>query len=546
MPTRSAKRPVVLIIRDGWGRNPHPEHASFNAIDKASTPVADRLLRDYPSAPIATSGEDVGLPAGTMGNSEVGHQNLGAGRIVDQESVRITKAIRTGAIFENEALTSAVDATDDRGGAVHLLCIASDAGVHGLLDHLYALAELCRRRNAAKVYIHLFTDGRDTGPFTGRGYVQQVIDRCAEIGAGEVATLVGRYWAMDRDNRWERVRRAYDALTGRGDAPPHFPDAVAAIQDHYDRPENPALKGDEFVTPRTVATRGSDDGAGSRIRSGDCVLFVNYRGDRPRELVRAFRMPTFYGEVAPSPDTGEPGFDRGERLDLDFVTLTAYQEALNELVDVAFPKPPKMEDIGGAYLARLGFRQFRSAETEKFPHVTFFFNDYREEPFDGESRGMAQSPRVATYDRRPAMSARAVADHVLGRLRAPDCEDFILVYFANTDLVGHTGVLAAAVDAAEAVDTLVGEIVDATLERGGALVVTADHGNAEQMWDPTTEAPHTAHTLYDVDCIVVGADGATELRPGGRLADVFPTVLELMGLERPEAMTGRSLLETGP
>ena len=543
------KRPVVLVVRDGWGRNPHPEHHDFNAIELARTPVADRLLRDYPFTLIETSGEDVGLPEGTMGNSEVGHQNLGAGRIVDQESVRITKAVRGGDFFDNPALVAAVAGAEKRGGAVHLLGIASDAGVHGLLEHLYACLELCRRHGRQRVFIHLLTDGRDTGPFTGKGYVRQVTETCRRLGVGSVATLVGRYWAMDRDNRWQRVERAYDALTGRGQAPPHFADAEAAVEDYYERPETEGRKGDEFITPRTVG----DEAASTRISGGDSVIFVNYRGDRPRELVRAFRMPVFYGEVPPSPDTGEPGFERGPRLELDFVTMTAYQEELNELVTVAFPKPPKMRDIAGAYFERLGLRQFRCAETEKFAHVTFFFNDYREEPFDGESRAMAQSPRVATYDEQPEMSAREVADLVLARLGAEECEDFILVNVANTDMVGHTGVLEAAIRAAEAVDALVGELVDATLERGGALIVTADHGNAEQMWDPPNNAPHTAHTTYEVDCIVVDrqrrgdATGAADrpspaLRSDGRLADVMPTILELMGLEQPAAMAGRSLI----
>lgn len=544
--------PAVLVIRDGWGRNPHAEHADFDAIRRARTPVADALLRNYPWTPIRTSGEDVGLPAGTMGNSEVGHQNLGAGRIVNQESVRITKAIRDGTFYDNETLVRAVDRAALGGGAVHLLGIASDAGVHGLLSHLYACLELCRRREMGRVYLHLFTDGRDTGPFTGLGYVRQVEARCAELGVGRVATLVGRYWAMDRDNRWERVRAAYDCLVGRSrdeERAPSFPSAEAAMRDYYDHPAGESQEGDEFVTPRTVG-----EARETRIRDGDTVVFTNYRGDRPREITRAFVLDDFHGHVAPSPDTGERGFDRGEKLDLEYVTMTSYEEDLEPWVEVAFPKPPKMEQIAGACLAEQGLRQFRCAETEKFPHVTFFFNDYREEPFPGESREMAQSPRVATYDLQPEMSAHEVRDLVLRRLEAEDCEDFLLVNFANADMVGHTGKLDAAIRAVEVVDACVGEIVEATLAHGGKLIVTADHGNAEQMWDPETEAPHTAHTTYDVDCIVVDPqrrDDATgdpdapspALRRDGRLSDVFPTILELMGLPRPEAMTGRSLLE---
>ena len=548
--TRDRIRPAVLIVRDGWGRNPHPEHDEFNAIHLASTPRCDALLATYPWTLIKTSGEDVGLPEGTMGNSEVGHQNLGAGRIVDQESVRITKAIREGEFFTNQVLVGAIDGARDRGRAVHCLCIASDAGVHGLLDHLYACLELCRRQETSEVYVHLFTDGRDTGPFTGLEYVRRVEAQCAEIGVGRVATLCGRYWAMDRDNRWERVRRAYDCLTGRGEDAHTFASVTEAIQAYYDLPTNASQQGDEFVTPRTIGKSWRE----SRITDGDTVIFVNYRGDRPRELTQAFVYDDFHGHVAPSPDSGERGFDRGPKLHLTYVTMTAYQEELTRYVEVAYPKPPKMLDIGGEYLASRGLTQFRCAETEKFPHVTFFFNDYRDEPFPGESRVMPQSPRVATYDLAPEMSARNVCDAVLERVRAEDGDDFILVNFANTDMVGHTGKLDAAIQAAGTVDGLVGEIVDAVLERGGALIVTADHGNAEQMWDPVTEAPHTAHTTYDVELIVVAAEHVADatgnadrpsatLRSDGRLADVFPTVLEILGLEKPATMTGRSLFE---
>jgi 2,3-bisphosphoglycerate-independent phosphoglycerate mutase len=547
--TGNSSRPVVLIVRDGWGRNPNPEHAGFNAIHLASTPRCDKLLRHYPWTLIKTSGEDVGLPEGTMGNSEVGHQNLGAGRIVDQESVRITKAIRQEEFFSNTVLVSGVETARSGAGSVHLFCIASDAGVHGLLDHLYASLRLCHQRHADRVWIHLFTDGRDTGPFTGLGYVRQVEEACSEIGVGQIASLCGRYWAMDRDNRWERVHRAYDCLTGRGEELPNFDSVTTAIQDYYDSPTNSSQQGDEFVTPRTIG-----DSRESRIKDGDTVIFVNYRGDRPRELSQAFVYDEFHGHVPPSPDTGERGFDRGPKLDLTFITMTAYQQELSAFVDVAYPKPPKMENIGGDYLSSLGLTQFRCAETEKFPHVTFFFNDYRDDPFPGESRWMAQSPKVATYDLAPEMSARQICDAVLERVRADQPDDLILVNFANTDMVGHTGKLEAAVQAAETVDGCVGEIVEAVLERGGALVVTADHGNSEQMWDPETRAPHTAHTTFDVELIVVadelraGASGSPEvpssaLRANGRLADVMPTLLELLGLETPEAMTGRSLLD---
>ncbi len=532
-------KPVVLIVRDGWGHNPNPEHDAFNAIKLADTPCNDALLATYPSTRIHTSSRDVGLPDGTMGNSEVGHQNIGAGRVVYQESVRISLAIEDGSFYKNEVLNAAIDHAKDNQGTVHLLGIASDAGVHGLMSHLYACLEACAQRDQNHVALHLFTDGRDTGPFTGIQFIRRIEQECNELGVGWIASICGRYYAMDRDNRWERVKQAYDLITGRAENLPEFETAEEAIQDYYDNPTNDSQNGDEFITPRIV---GDPD----PVKDGDAVIFYNYRGDRPRELTRAFVMPEFYGHVAPSPDSGEKGFDRGDKRDIVFLTMTAYQEELNALVSVAFPKADKMTNIGGDYLAQLGKTQFRCAETEKFPHVTFFFNDYREEPFPGESRQMAQSPKVATYDLMPQMSANEVCDIVLGRINADDGEDMVIVNFANGDMVGHTGKLDAAIQAVQTVDACVQKIVDATLAKGGKLIVTADHGNAEQMFDPATNAPHTAHTLYDVDCIIVDPDLSpdTQLRGGGRLADIFPTALALMGLEKPAEMTGVSLLES--
>jgi 2,3-bisphosphoglycerate-independent phosphoglycerate mutase len=531
--------PLVLIIRDGWGHNPHREHDAFNAVTLARTPVADRLAAEWPTTLIATSGEDVGLTADTMGNSEVGHQNIGAGRVVDQEAVRISKVCREDRLGEIGAIAEAVRASRDAGRALHLMGIGSDAGVHGQLEHLYALLRYAKAQGQGRVYVHLFSDGRDTGPFSGRGFAEQVEAECRRIGVGRVATVIGRYWAMDRDNRWERVRRAYDALVGRGEALASFPSAGAACQDYYDHPAA-GLVGDEFIAPRAVG-----DAAESRISQGDAVVFYNYRGDRPREICAAFLMPQFEGspELKPSPDTGKAGFDRGPKLDLRFVLMTPYSEKLAALAPVAFPKPPRMVNIAGEYLSSLGLTQFRCAETEKYPHVTFFFNDYRDEPFPGERREIIQSPKVATYDLQPEMSARGVADAVLARLRAPDCEHVIVVNFANGDMVGHTGSLPAAISACETVDRLTGEVIEATLARGGSLIVTADHGNAEQMFDPASGTPHTAHTLYDVFCHVVGARfRGRALRSGGRLGDVMPTALAMMGLAQPAEMTGRSLL----
>ncbi|MEM9064215.1 MAG: 2,3-bisphosphoglycerate-independent phosphoglycerate mutase [Planctomycetota bacterium] len=530
--------PFVLIIRDGWGSNPNPEHREFNAIELADTPIADRLMANYPNALIRTSGEDVGLPEGTMGNSEVGHQNIGAGRIVDQEAVRITKVCRAG-LEDNAALVEAVKAAKAAGSAVHLMGINSDAGVHGLIEHLEALLRLCKLLGQDRVYIHLFTDGRDTGPKTGKGYAEHVERSCTEIGVGRVASVVGRYWAMDRDNRWERVRRAYDCLTGRDETLPNFASAPEAIGDYYDNPAK-GLVGDEFIDPRTVGDAGE-----SRIESGDSVVFYNYRGDRPRELCSAFLLPEFHGsgELKPSPDSGEHGFDRGDRLELNFVIMSPYSERLADLASVAFPRPAKMERIGGAWLSELGMTQFRCAETEKYPHVTFFFNDYRDDEFEGEHREIIQSPKVATYDLAPEMSASGVRDAVLRRLDAEECEDVLVVNFANGDMVGHTGSLEAAIRACEVVDDCVGRVVERTLAKGGACIVTADHGNAEQMWSPENDSPHTAHTTYDVPAIVVGeAFKNRTLREGGCLGDLIPTMLEMIGVEQPSDMTGKSLL----
>jgi 2,3-bisphosphoglycerate-independent phosphoglycerate mutase len=559
--------PLVLIIRDGWGENPNPEHDMFNAVKLAERPVDEALRRDWPWTLIKTSGEDVGLPGGTMGNSEVGHQNIGAGRIVPQESLVMTQACRAG-LEENAAIAHAITRARDAGAAVHLMGIASDAGVHGLLEHLYAILRAAGTLNAARVFVHLFTDGRDTGPFTGRGYARQVEAACGEIGVGRIASVMGRYYAMDRDFRWERVKRAYDCLTGRGEFAATgagagamgltAPDAASAIQRYYDHPSGDTLRGDEFVLPTAIGA-GAAAIAESRIKDGDSVIFYNYRGDRPRELSAAFVYPDHaWAKVKPSPDTGQVGFERGPKLGLEYVTMTNYWQALAPYVKVAFPKPPRMPQIAGEYLSQLGLRQFRCAETEKYPHVTFFFNDYRDEPFPGERRENPQSPRVATYDLRPEMSAAEVRDAVLRRLVAPDCEDFIVVNFANGDMVGHTGNLQAAIKAVEVVDRCVGAIMDATLNRGGSLIITADHGNCEQMWDPQSNSPHTAHTVYDVPLYVVGApfrgrtlrgdtDASGWFRPEtrqqrGRLADILPTALDMMGLARPEPMTGRSLL----
>jgi 2,3-bisphosphoglycerate-independent phosphoglycerate mutase len=546
--------PFVLIIRDGWGTNPNPEQAPFDAVALAETPVADRLMATYPWTLIKTSGQDVGLTDSTMGNSEVGHQNIGAGRIVDQDAVRISKACQSDSLDLIPSLVDPITKARDAGKAVHLMGINSDAGVHGQLDHLYALLRLCKSLNQTRVFIHLFTDGRDTGPFRGKEFAEQVQNRAEQIGIGRIASVVGRYWAMDRDNRWERVKKAYDLLIGNDDAS-NFASAPEAIADFYDSPNDPALVGDEFVEPCTIG-----DAPESRIADGDAVIFYNYRGDRPREICSAFLLPDFNGseELKPSPDSGNKGFDRGPKLDLEFVLMTPYSERLAGLAHVAFLKPPKMPMIAGEYFSQLGLTQFRCAETEKYPHVTFFFNDYRDEPFEGERREIIQSPKVATYDQQPEMSAAGVRDAVLARLDANDCEDVIVVNFANADMVGHTGKLDAAIKACETVDAFTGEIAEKTLARGGSLIVTADHGNAEQMRLSAEDSPQTAHTIFDVPLIVVDeAFVGRKLRGDqdasnwtseqarssrGRLADIFPTALEMMKLPKPSEMTGDSLL----
>jgi 2,3-bisphosphoglycerate-independent phosphoglycerate mutase len=531
-----SKRPLVLIVRDGWGKNPYPQWNHANAVYLAKHPVADRLMANYPNVLIHTNGFDVGLPEGTMGNSEVGHQNIGAGRIVDQESVRITKAIRNGEFYDNIELNHAVTNALENKTDLHLFGIVSDAGVHGLLEHLYGCLELCRRRGLSRVYLHAFTDGRDTSPNSGLGYVRQIEAKMREIGVGRIATVSGRYWAMDRDNRWQRVEKAWRAIVNGQGA--KFRSAEQAIQHYYDHPTEPNMAGDEFVTPSVICNDGSTPRA--TVKSGDSVIFYNYRGDRPRELTKAFVYDTF-----PFADPGGSimlGFDRGPKMKLVYVTMTEYEKGLP--VCVAYPKPPKMANIWGELAANLGLKQFRCAETEKFPHVTFFFNDYREAPFPGEDRQMIPSPKdVSTYDQKPEMSAYGVADEVVRRINSGQY-DLIVVNFANGDMVGHTGVLAAAVKAVEVVDECVGKVLDAVQRQGGIAIVTADHGNCEQMIDPQTGGPHTAHTTYDVECILVDDRlKGKKLREGGRLADLAPTALQMVGMDKPPQMTGKSLLE---
>jgi len=531
------KRPFLLVIRDGWGYNPNAALDYANATKVAETPVDDRLRARYANTLVHTYGQYVGLPEGTMGNSEVGHQNIGAGRIVDQESVRITKAIRDGSFFDNAAILSAVKHCLANHTKLHVMGLASNIGVHSLLPHLYATVELAARSGLKDLYVHAFTDGRDSPPTSGKGYLTDIQTKLAEIGAGRLASVCGRFYAMDRDNRWDRVEIAYRMLTaGEGR---RAPDGPTAAQQYYDQPSGDGMFGDEFIFPTLI----TDDGSTPRalVADGDAVVFFNFRGDRPRELIKAFQYDAFpYSLTDKDGGRREFGFARPQKLDLFFVAMTEYEKNLP--VHVAFPKLPRMTNILAEYLSNMGLRQFRCAETEKYAHVTFFFNDYREEPFPGEDRKLIASPKVQTYDQQPEMSAYLVTDVVEPCIRS-DQYDFILVNYANPDMVGHTGVLAAAVKAGKVVDECVGRLISALLDVGGVGIVTADHGNFELMVDPDTGKPHTAHTVGDVPLIVVDQRfSAAELRRDGMLADVVPTALAMMGLPKPDEMTGRSLI----
>lgn len=528
-------RPCVLIVRDGWGENPHAEWDHANAVKLAQPPVDAALRRECPFALVKTSGLDVGLEPGTMGNSEVGHQNLGAGRIVDQDSVRISKAIHDESFFNKAELVAVVDRCMARRGRLHILGLASDAGVHSRLEHLLACVRLASKRGLRSVFLHCFTDGRDSPPESGVEYIQRIESALRDLRVGQIASVCGRYWAMDRDFRWPRTERAYRMLVeGVGDAAPN---AREALTRYYKHPTEPGMHGDEFVPPTVISEDGRTPLA--TLADGDGVIFFNFRGDRPRQLVQALVADPFpYAGVDRAGQPCQMGFLR-RKLDITLVTMTAYQTGLP--VKVAFPKPPKMANIAGEHLSKLGLRQFRCAETEKYAHVTFFFNDYREEPFAGEERGLVASPKVSTYDQKPEMSAHEVTTLLLERL-ARGIDDFILLNYANPDMVGHTGSLPAAIQACKVVDACVGRVLEAVRARGGCAIVTADHGNLEQMIDPETGGPHTAHTTYDVPLYIVGeAFRGQRLREGGRLADVLPTALAMMGLEIPSEMTGRPL-----
>ena len=510
-----SKKPVVLMVLDGYGLNDRTEG---NAIAMAKTPVMDKLMAECPFVEGAASGLAVGLPDGQMGNSEVGHMNIGAGRIIYQDLTRITKAIEDGDFFENKGLLKAMENCKKNDSDLHLWGLLSDGGVHSHITHLYGLLEMAKKQGLSKVYVHAFLDGRDTPPASGKDYLVQLQEKMAEIGVGKIASISGRYYAMDRDNNWDRVEKAYDSLVkGEG---VKATSAIKAMEESYANNVT-----DEFVLP-TVVT--SEDGTPlSVVKKGDSVIFFNFRPDRAREMTRAFCDDKF------------TGFER-EFLDLTFVCFKDYDETIPNKI-IAFEKE-SIENTFGEYLAKCGKKQLRLAETEKYAHVTFFFNGGVEDPNVDEFRLLVNSPKdVATYDLKPEMSAPEVGVDLVEAIKS-DKYDVIVINFANPDMVGHTGVIPAAVQAVERIDELVGEAVEAVKEVGGAMFICADHGNAEKMIDYETGEPHTAHTTNPVPFILVNADPSFKLREGGCLADIAPTLLELMGLEQPKEMTGKSLI----
>ena len=509
-----SKKPTVLMILDGYGLN---EKQEANAVYEAKTPVMDRLMAECPFVKGYASGLSVGLPDGQMGNSEVGHLNMGAGRIVYQELTRITKEIEDGDFFKNEALLAAMKNAKENNSAIHFMGLLSDGGVHSHNTHLYGLLEMAKREGLEKVYVHCFLDGRDTPPASGKSYIEELEAKMKEIGVGEIGVISGRYYAMDRDNRWDRVELAYKALTkGEG---VKGTDAAAAVQASYDDG-----KTDEFVLPTVMEKDGRPVAV---VSDKDSVVFFNFRPDRAREITRAFCDDAFQG------------FEREKRLDTTFVCFTDYDDTIGNKL-VAFHKV-QLHNTFGEWLAAKNMTQARIAETEKYAHVTFFFNGGVEEPNKGEDRILVKSPKVATYDLQPEMSAPAVCDKLVEAIKS-DKYDVIIVNFANPDMVGHTGVENAAIKAVEAVDECVGRAVDAIKEVNGQMFICADHGNAEQLLDYSTGEPFTAHTTNPVPFILVNADPKYTLRENGCLADIIPTLIELMGKEKPEEMTGTSLL----
>lgn len=502
------KKPLILMILDGFGIAPE----SGNAIKAAKKPNIDKLFAENPLTQIGASGMDVGLPDGQMGNSEVGHTNIGAGRIVFQELTRITKTINEDKLKDNEAIVSAMDKALENGTALHLMGLLSDGGVHSHNTHLYGILELAKKKGLEKVYIHAFLDGRDVPPSSAADFVQACVDKTEEIGVGKIATVMGRYYAMDRDNRWERVEKAYAAMVYGEGVEAECP--VCAVKDSYKEDVT-----DEFVVPSVVK-------GGATIQPNDSVIFFNFRPDRAREITRTLVDPDF------------DGFERKKGFfPVNFVCMTQYDATMPN-VDVAF-KPQVLTNTLGEYISDKGMAQLRIAETEKYAHVTFFFNGGVEKQYPDEDRILVKSPAVATYDLQPEMSAYEVTDKLVPAIKSGKY-DMIILNFANCDMVGHTGVFEAAVKAVEAVDDCVGRVVDAIREMGGVALITADHGNADKMVDDDGE-PFTAHTTNPVPFCVIGYD--CELKDGGRLADIAPTMLQILGLPQPEEMDGTSLIK---
>ena len=509
-----SKKPTVLMILDGYGLN---DNTRGNAVAEAKTPVMDQLMKECPFVEGNASGMAVGLPEGQMGNSEVGHLNMGAGRIVYQELTRITKEIQDGDFFRNEALLHAMKNAKENGSALHLFGLLSDGGVHSHNTHLYGLLELAKREGLKKVYVHCFLDGRDTPPASGKDYIAALNEEMKKTGVGEIATVMGRYYAMDRDNRWDRVEMAYNAMVnGEGIK---ADSAVSAVAQSYADGKN-----DEFVVPVVIEKDGILTG---KIQDKDSVIFFNFRPDRAREITRAFCSDDF------------EGFARKKRLDLVYICFTEYDETIPNK-EIAFHKVG-ITNTFGEFLAANGKTQARIAETEKYAHVTFFFNGGIEEPNKGEDRILVSSPKIATYDLKPEMSAYEVCDKLTEAIKS-NKYDMIIINFANPDMVGHTGIEDAAVKAVEAVDECVGKTVAALKEADGQMFICADHGNAEQLVDYETGVPFTAHTINPVPFILVNYDSAYALKEGGCLADIAPTLIEMMGMIQPAEMTGKSLL----
>lgn len=504
---------VVLMILDGYGLSDNKEG---NAVYLANTPVMDSLMKEYPFAEGQASGLFVGLPDGQMGNSEVGHLNMGAGRIVYQDLTRITKSIEDGDFFEKPELLSAMENCKKNDSALHIYGLVSDGGVHSYNGHLYALLKMAKEQGLSKVYVHAFLDGRDTPPKSGAGFIKELDEVCKKE-TGKIATISGRYWAMDRDNRWERIEKAYNALT-KGEGVLET-DPVQAVFNSYEKGIN-----DEFVEPTVITEDGKPIAV---IKSGDSIIFFNFRPDRAREITKTFCLEDF------------DGFERGERIKTVYTCFTEY--------DVTIPnksivyKEAEIENTLGEYISKCGLKQARIAETEKYAHVTFFFNGGKEEPSEGEDRYLIPSPKVATYDLQPEMSAPEVCDTLVEQINSRKY-DVIIINFANPDMVGHTGVIPAVVKAIEEVDRCVGRVVEAVKATDAALFLCADHGNSEENINPETGEPWTAHTTNPVPFILINGPEGASLREGGRLCDIAPTLLELLGLPKPAEMTGESLI----